>query len=297
MADGSKTPPTFADCKIICGDQRQGKSTILVAYPIDDYYKNLNGIIAPNNSGLKIKAKSVSKSVNPADYLLLKRAGLKPNIFKYVRVFSEDEKQSKLIAMPKGYMVDSPIKIFANFTLFGIFFRKISLDDVIQNMNTPLFNDAWILSDESAMTDSRNSMTKAGILMAQFGATIGKRNAHFCVAAQYLEQVERRFRLFVTTTISCTYDEDTEYVTIDVTSRGEKFTTDVYQPRYRPFYRTQELIASPQHVIDRAIGATGDGSLAKALNKANKTISQLEKELADAEDANLVLRQALKVGV
>ena len=297
MADGSKTPPTYADVKIITGDQRQGKSTVLVAYPVDDYYNNLNAIVAPN--GLRIKAKSVSKGVNPADNLLLRRAGIVPSKFKYVRVFSEDERQSKLITIPKGYFVDSPVKIFANFTLFGISFVKISLDDVIRYKDTPLFNDAWVLSDESAMTDARNSMTKAGILMAQFGATVGKRNAHFCVAAQYLEQIERRFRLFATTTISCTYDEDTQYVTVDVTRRGEKFTTDFYQPLYRPFYKTQELIASPQHQIDRALGdgGNGDGSLAKKLAKMKREYRRLEKELADAEDANLVLRQALKVGV
>lgn len=293
MANGSKTPPTYADIRLILGSQRAGKSTVLTAFPVGDYYDKMTGIISP--SGQLIKAKSVAKSVNPSDYSLLKKCGLYPNKFKYVRVFSEDEKQSKLIKIPKGFLVESPVHVFANFSLFGIRFRRISLDDVIRYMNTELFNDAWILSDESAMTDSRNSMDKAGKLMAQFGATIGKRNAKFCVAAQFNEMIERRFRLFATTTIVCSYDEDTQYITIDVTSRGDKYSTDFWQPLYRPFFRTQELIAVPQYKQDRALRNFYDGSLAKELAKIKRELATTQKELGDAEEANLVLREALKV--
>lgn len=291
MAFGSNAPPTYADVRIILGEQRSGKSTVLVAFPVGDYFDKLTAIIAPN--GLRLKAKSVSKSVNPSDYTTLKRAGIYPNKFKYVRVFSDDEKQSKLITIPKGYFVDSPVHIFANFTLYGIHYAYISLEDVIRNMNTPLFNDAWILSDESAMTDARNSMDKAGKLMAQFGATAGKRNAHFCIAAQYLEMIERRFRLFATTTIECQYDEDTQYVSIDVVKRGEKFSTDFYQPLYRKFYKTQELIAVPQYKQARALNEFGDETLAEELAKLKKKYAQAQAELAAAEAANEHLRLAL----
>lgn len=293
MANGSKTPPTYADIRLILGAQGGGKSTVLVGFPIGDYYDKLTGIRSP--SGQVIKAKSVAKSVNPSDYNLLRKCGLYPSKFKYVRIFSGDGKQSKLIKMPKGYAVESSVRIFANFTLSGVRFWRITLDDVIKYMNTELFNDAWILSDESAMTDSRNSMDKAGKLMAQFGATIRKRNAHFCIAVQYSEMVERRFRLFATTTIECSYDEDTEYVNLDVTQRGEKFSTDFYQPLYRPFYKTQELIAVPQHKQDGALGKFGDGSLAKEVAELKRQLKQTQKELTESEEANLTLREALKV--
>ncbi len=293
MALGSKTPPTYADIRLLLGEQRSGKSTILTAFPVGDYYDKMTGIMSPN--GQLIKAKSVAKSANPGDYALLKRAGVYPSKFKYIRVFSEDEKQSKLIKIPQGYLVESPVHIFANYSLFGVRFRRINLDDVIRYMNTEFFNDAWILSDESAMTDSRNSMDKAGKLMAQFGATIGKRNAKFCIAAQFNEMIERRFKLFATTTIVCSYDEDTEYVNIDVSSRGDKYSTEVWQPLYRPFFKTQELIAVPQYKQDRALGSFGDGSLAKEVAKLKKENERIQKELSDAEEANLVLREALKV--
>ncbi len=294
MAYGSKTPPTYADIRLLTGDQRSGKSNTLVAFPVGDYYTRLSGIVSP--SGEIIKAKSIDKTVNPNDYTLLKRAGVAPNKLKYVRVYSPDEKQSKLIKIPQGYLVQSPVKIFANFHLFGVRYSYISIDDVVKYMNTELFNDSWILSDESAMTDARNSMNATGILIAQFGATIGKRNAKFCLAAQYNEMAERRFRLFATTRIECSYDEDTRYITLVIKKKGElEFTTDYFAPQYWFFFKTQELIAIPQHKIDRALGKFGDGSLAKQVVKLKKDNEVLRKELSDAEEANLVLRQALKV--
>lgn len=294
MAYGSKTPPTYADVRIATGDQRSGKSNTITALSIGDYYTKLDGIISP--SGQIIKAKSIDKSVNPNDYNLLKKCGLSPNKLKYVRVYSPDGKQSKLIKIPQGYLVKSPVHIFANYHLFGVRFSYISIDDVVQNMNTELFNDAWILSDESAMTDARNSMDKAGKLMAQFGATIGKRNAKFCLAAQYNEMAERRFRLFATTRITCSFDEETKFITLDIKKKGEPaYTIDYYAPLYWKFFKTQEIIAVPQHKIDRALGNFGDGSLAKKVAELKKQLAQREKELGDAEEANMTLRQALVV--
>jgi hypothetical protein len=261
---------------------------------VGDYYTKLDGIIAPN--GQVIKAKSVDKSVNPDDYSLLKKCGLSPHKLKYVRVYSPDGKQSKLIKIPQDYLVQSPIKIFANFHLFGVRYSYISINDVIEYINTELYNDSWILSDESAMTDARNSMNSAGILIAQFGATIGKRNAKFCIAAQYNEMAERRFRLFATTRILCSYDAESKYITLDIKKKGEpEFTIDYYAPLYWKYFKTQELIAVPQHKIDRALGNYGDGSLAKTVAKLKRELEHTKKELADAEEANLTLREALKV--
>ena len=294
MAYGNKNPPNYADVRMATGDQRSGKSNTLVGFSVDDYYKNLTGIISPN--GQVVKAKSIDKTINPEDYNKLITIGLNPNKLKYVRVYSNDEKQSKLIQIPRNYIVQSPVKIFANFHLFGIKYVPISLEFVLEHMNTDMFNDSWILSDESVMTDARNSMTKMGKIIAAFGATIGKRNATFCIAAQYNEMVERRFRLFATTTINCTYDGDTKYIYLTIRKKGEpEFETSFYAPLYWPFFNTRELISVPQHKIDSAVGKYGDGSLAKQVVKLKNELERAQKELSAAEEANLILRQALRV--
>ncbi len=294
MVIESNKPHTYADIRLLSGRQGGGKSETLTALPVGDYHDKLVGIRSPN--GQLIKAISVSKSVNPADYSLLKKMGIYPNKLKYVRVYSPDGKQSKLIQIPKGYIVESPIKIFANYTLYGVRFTKINLQDVIKYMDTDLFNDAWILSDESAMTNSRNSMTQAGKLMAQFGATIRKRRARFCIAVQFSKMTDWYYRAFATTTIICSYDEETKCITLEITKKGEQpFMVDYYAPLYYKYFKTGEIIAQPQHVIDRALNKFGDGSLAQQVAALKKQLEQREKELADAEEANLTLRQALVV--
>jgi hypothetical protein len=240
--------PNFADIRLITGDQGSGKSCTEVAFAVGDYYDKLTGIVSP--TGEVIKAQCIDKK----DKLILRQAGLTPNKFNYVRVFSDNGRDSKLIHFPKNFMAVSQIKIFANFHLYGIVFSYITLADLIQYVNTELFNDAWILSDESVMTDARNSMETAGKLVAALGATIRKRDAHLCIGAQYNEMVERRFRLFKTTTVECTYDEDSKYITLEITKRGEQpFTTDYWSPNYWRFYNTKELIPVPQQKIDKVL--------------------------------------------
>lgn len=251
-----QVPATYADIRLINGEQGSGKSTTGVACPADDYYGQLEGIVSPN--GEVIRAKVLSK----ADKLYLQRCGIAPNIFKYVRVFSEDDSQSKIIQIPKDFLVKSPVKIFANFHLHGLVYAYISLVDIIQYINTDLFNNAWILSDESVMTDARNSMENAGKLTAFFGGSIRKRNSHMCLMVQYNEQIERRFRLYHTMRVLCSYDEQSKVVTCDMKKRGEpSFSYDYWAPNYWRFFDTNELPHIPQYKIDRTLAGMNVGAL------------------------------------
>ena len=239
-------PASYADIRLITGEQRSGKSTTGAAFAIDDYYKQLDGLVSAN--GEKVKAQSLSQE----DKEYLRRNGINPNILKYVRISSGS--QSKLIKIPNGFTVSSPVKIFANFHLFGICYSYISLAELFQYVNTDLFSNAWILSDESVMTDARNSMEVGGKLAAQFGATIGKRNSHMCIMSQYTEMIERRYRLFHTMKVLCTYDPETKLVTCDVKERNQpSYSYDYWQPMYRPYFNTNELIPIPQDKIDKAL--------------------------------------------
>lgn len=251
-------PASYADIKLITGEQGSGKSCTAVAYAIGDYYTQMTGLVNANGEFIK------AKCIDSKDKLLLKRAGLNPSKFQYVRVYSDNSKDTKLVKKPQGYMVVSEVRLFCNFHLYGVEFAYISLADIIQYVNTPLFNNSWILSDESVMNDARNSMEAAGKLSAAFGATIRKRNAHYCISAQYTEMVERRYRLFHTTKILCDYDEHTKYVNLNVKTRGEPaYDTDYWAPQYYPYFNTNERIKVPQYKIDNALSKFFQTELAK----------------------------------
>ena len=243
----AQEPATFADIKLINGEQGSGKSTTGVAFASDDYYDKLEAIVSP--SGEFIKAKVLSKE----DKLYLQKCKIRPNIFKYVRVFSDDG-ESKIVKIPDGFIVKSPVKIFANFHLYGLEYAYISLADIIMYINTDLMNDAWILSDESVMTDARNSMENAGKLTASFGGSIRKRNSHMCLMVQYNEMIERRYRLFHTMRVLCSYDAQSKVITCDMKKRGEStFSYDFWSPNYWRFFNTEELVHVPQDKIDRTL--------------------------------------------
>lgn len=240
--------PSYADIRLFTGEQGSGKSNTLVAFPVGDYYSQMTALITP--SGARIKAHSLTKE----DKLILQQSKIFANKLQYCRVFSDDGKQSKLIRIPKDYLVESPVHIFANFHLYGIRYSPISITDIIENLNEPTFDEGWILSDESVMTDARNSMEAFGKLSATFGGMIRKRAAHLCVAAQYNEMVERRLRLFATTRITCSYDETTGYITLTIKKRGEpEFSTDYWAKTYWRFFDTKELIKVPPQKIRRAL--------------------------------------------
>jgi len=231
----SYQPPSYAHISLILGEQRSGKSTTSTALPIDDYHLKMDKLISPN--GEFVKAKCIDKN----DKQELRRCGIVPNIFNYVRVFSDDEKQSKIIKKPKDWLVGSPIRIFSNYHLFGVKYVYITIVDIIQYMNSDLFVNSWVLSDESAMVDTRNNMTTEGKQVAQFLATIGKQNIHFVQNAQLNGMVEVRLRAFATTHIICSYDERTCLITCDIKERGKNPYSYSYDGRiYRRFFDTTE---------------------------------------------------------
>lgn len=238
-----------ADIRLITGDQRQGKTTLLVAYAKDDYYANLDGLLTP--SGNKIKASALTEG----DRQWLRLNKIIPHPFKYVKVFSDDKKESKMISIPKGYLVTSPIKIFSNIHLYGLIYKYTTLEELLEYINSDIITNGWVLSDESAWTDPRNSMTAFGKVVAMgLGATIGKRNVHFCQATQYFEMIERRFRLFWTTRCACTYDEETKMIIVEMKKKGEDVRTDeIYAPYYFPNFDSNERIPIPEKMVARAL--------------------------------------------
>lgn len=241
-------PPPYADVRLILGDQRSGKSCTGVAYAKDDYYDQLVGLVSPAGQVLK------AKSLDVGDKEYLEECGIFPDVFKYVRAFTADAKKSKIIAIPQGWTVLSPVRIFANFHMFGLKYAFITLADMLQYVNSDLFINAWLLSDESAFTDPRNSMTGVGKIIAFFGATVGKRNIHFCQMTQYNNMIEVRFRQFATTRVLCTYEERTKMITVEINERGKpRRSASYYAPRYWANFDTTERQKVSELQIARAM--------------------------------------------
>ena len=241
------TPQSEADLRLAHGDQRSGKNGVCTAIVKEDYWDNLTGIMIPHNSGQIIKAKRLPEE----EWMKMPRP---TNPFKYVRVFSPDMKQSKVIRKPDDYMPISTTKIFANYHIFGMMAAYVGVEDVIENVDNDLFTNAFVISDESRWFDRRFNMTSEGKEMANFAATIGKRNLHFLQISQFADQLEGRLLKFATTRMYCTYNKVTKEVTVEIKEKGKPDRNiTFYLPWYWTNYDTSERVPAGQYNINRAL--------------------------------------------
>lgn len=240
----------YADVRILHGDQGQGKSVTSVALATDDYYEKMTGMVSLQ--GQYIKARSLYEE----EQLELEDRGIEYDHLKHVRVYSGIGKESKIIALPPDFMVLSPVKIFSNFTLYGLRYVPIDGARIIEYINddTSFLRDAWVLLDESIIVDKHDTMTREGKMSATFGAQVAKRDLRLTICSQYLSMVQSRYNLFATTRVLCSYDMFTHIVTLDVNTRSpEMVSTSYYCPPYWRFYKRSEVVKVPQNKVDKIL--------------------------------------------
>ena len=249
MVVNTVEPMTEADVRGIFGAQRTGKTTIAVGFVADDVCENMTRLIFPDGQFCQ------AQGLKDDEIETLAAKGIQAYKTTHCRIFSRDKTQSKIIKIPPQSIIDSPVKVFANFHLFGFYYVHLDGLKLLQYINSDLITNGWVLMDESTMTDARDSMTKEGKITAKFGAQVGKRGLHLCTIAQYYEQIERRYRLFKTTTIECIeYDKETHYISCNVKVKDEpQKETEFFAPPYWKFFDTNEIIDVPQHHVDSAL--------------------------------------------
>lgn len=237
-----------ADVRVITGDQGAGKTTVGTALAVDDCCENITGITSP--TGIRYEAQALTGD----EQKKLITMGVKYNPHRHIRVFSLDGKQSKIITRPKDYIIESKVRLFSNYTLYGVRFMKVDIQTIVENINNPLVWNGWILLDESIMTDKRDTMAGEGKMMAWFGAQSRRRRLHMVILAQYSSMVQGRFIQYGKTKVLCTYDKYSRVVTIDVNKNSEVMTpTSFYAPEYWTYFDHEEIVKVPQYKIDRVL--------------------------------------------
>ena len=155
-----------------------------------------------------------------------------------------------------AYKKDPTTKIFTNFHLYGIKHVYADLATIIEYLNTDLIKDGWVVIDESYIgADARAGMSLLTRILTWFGMQIRKRNLHLIVIAQHGRMIDWRFKFFATEHIICSYNEDTHYVTCEITKRGDrrKNVVSYYAPQYWKYFDSFELPPIPENVIGRVL--------------------------------------------
>jgi hypothetical protein len=241
------TAQNQADVRLILGDQGAGKTNTAVAMVVDDVHQNITGITLP--SGAKYKAQTLKDD----EISMLEKRGIVYNPIKYTKIFNQNN-ESKIIKIPNGCMINSPIRVFSNFHFYGIPFKYVVVEEIIENINNGMFTNGWIVLDESILTDKRDTMTQVGKMMAWFGAQARRRKLKMVIIAQYADMVQSRFNLFATTRVLCSYDKYTKMIDLDVNDNSEVMgSTTFYAPDYWRYFRHDEIVSVPQYKIDKTL--------------------------------------------
>lgn len=249
-----KNPMSYADVRLFFGDQRSGKSISAVACVIDDYYKYATHAVSPEGEVLKVRALNEMEQKYLQASVKSGGMGIRYDHLRHMRVFNDDGTRSKIAEIPQEFTVLSPVKVFANRTLYGIRYVPFDVVKFLSYINTDLMTAGWFILSESVLINKKDTMSNMGRFMEWFGAECGKRHLRMIVDMQYRRMLQSIFHLYATTTVECTYDSETTRVYLEVNnSSPEMQTGDYISYPYRRFFNTDELMAIPQHRIDRAI--------------------------------------------
>ena len=240
LLEAPQQPFTSAQISLIIADQGNGKSTVATARAVDDTFAKLTSIILPN--GYEVEA-------SPA----LNERG--KSIVGYATIYFP-HKEPFVAPVPEGSCcIAEKVRVFSNYTLYGIRHAKCSLADILEHLNDDLLLDGWVLIDEAYIgADARNSMNLLNQIITQFGFQIRKRRLHLVVCYPLNKMADLRFRLARTEYITCTYNEKTHEITCEIKKgKDRKKTITFFAPTYWPYFNTEERFAIPESRIAKGL--------------------------------------------
>ena len=245
-----------ADIRLITGDQGTGKTNTAVALVVDDCCEHVIGLFSPEGKYIKATPLKDRDKHLVEGVICIRGTRIPFNPHKHIRIYSDDGSDSRIITKPIDYMIDSSVRVFSNLDFFGLKFMRVDLVRIIENINTDLLKDGWIVLDESFMTDRRDTMSNVGKMISWFGAQARRRNLHMVIVAQYLSMIQGRFNLFAKTKVLCSYNKYSREITLDVNRASEVMkSATYYAPEYWKYFKHDALVEVPQYRVDKTLAA------------------------------------------
>jgi len=202
-AHNGASPFSEAHVTIVEGDQGSGKSNTAVGLVVDAYYIDCSRVYC-ESKGISGVAKGFDR---------------KNRIAKV-----KDGGNTKYIPIPESYKLYSPIRIFANFHLFGIPYVYIpTFGNLLKWLKTGLIADCWLLLDEYYVGgNARDSMTAFGKEMEKQSYQMRKLAAEVVIITPHARLIDKWTRLTPTKHIMCSFDKKRNEITLTVKEKGKR---------------------------------------------------------------------------
>jgi len=224
----NKQPFSSARVTIIEGDQGSGKSVTGVGRVVDKYWNDCVRIFCEEVLKIECQVKAYDRKTRLAK-------------IKYDGFI-------KIIRIPQGYKLHSPMRIFANFHLYGIpYVYCQNFSQILYMLKHGLIIDGILIIDEAYVgINARAGMSKLGQELEKQSFQYRKMQLEVIIITPMARLIDWTARTIPTEHIICTYDPNTYQVTYTVSKKGQQGNREVtFDARqYFPNYWTNERITA-----------------------------------------------------
>jgi len=221
-----KLPFDQAHITLVEGDQGSGKSVTAVGMVIDSYRKDCVRVYCEEVLKIACEVKGYDKKNRIAK---IKQSG-----------------HIKVIRIPKDYKLQSPMRIFANFHLYGIpYVYCPSFPHILKWLKCGLIVDGWLLMDEYYIGgNARDSMSKFGKALQKQGFQYRKMQLEVVIITPLASLIDKSIRTTTTKHILCSYNSKAKEVELEIKEKGVVGTKKVSfkHSQYFQNYVTNERI-------------------------------------------------------
>lgn len=203
ITTGTK-PFSEAHVTLIEGDQGSGKSVTATGMVVDSYYKDCVRVFCKEKLNIDVEVKSYDR---------LNRVG---------KIFHQGK--NKIVHIPEYYKLHSPMRIFANFHIYGIpYVFCPTFRHILQWLKQGLIVNGWLIMDEAYIgTNARDSMTAFGKEMEKQGFQMRKMQLEVVYISPLSGLLDKFTRLTPTKRILCSYNKQICEVTLEIRQKGVK---------------------------------------------------------------------------
>lgn len=173
-----------------------------------------------------------------------------------VRLQCEDE---RIVRIPSDFQINTPVKIFANYHLYGIPYVYASFKEVLNFINTDMMiNSKWVIDEGWLGAEARRGGSALSVLITEYAQLMRKMGIDLYWITQHARFLDWRIRYIAKRKILTKYNKETKMTRLLIQDlvKGTEKVIHYYAPIYWRYYDTNEVPPMPQAMIQKAkVGA------------------------------------------
>lgn len=169
-----------------------------------------------------------------------------------VRLQCEDE---RLVKIPPDFKINTSVKIFANYHLYGLPYVYADFKTVLGLMNTDTMKGCkWVIDEGWLGADARKGMSPLTILITQYAQLMRKMEIDLYWITQHARFLDWRIRYIAKRKILTKYNKETNICRLLIQDlvKGTEKVGHYYGPIYWRYYDTNEVPPMPDSVVAKA---------------------------------------------